>query len=233
MKTDHSNEAIIRKLRDQISKKWPGSLPGNLEDVPVVPTNITDLDSILSRGGLPTGKLVGISGSRSSGKTYFLFKLLSGLRSDNGVVIYFDLTSEVLPQVIKSNGLDLGKFVHVTPQDITSGLRTAEVLFQTEEVQRVVFDLVGINDHIPKASILRLKRATKKAKGIVFFLTDENYCGFQGNLIDLRLKVKRVPLPGVPNQEDPALPSSEKLSVTVEKNPFGKDGLSAELVFDD
>ena len=72
METVNNHKAIVKKLREQISKRWPDSLPKSFDSLSTIPTNITDLDSLLPKGGLPAGELVQISGARSSGKTYFL-----------------------------------------------------------------------------------------------------------------------------------------------------------------
>jgi len=226
-------EAIVKKLRKQITKRWPGSVPNNFETLSIISTKIPDLDSILPKRGLPIGEFIQISGSRSSGKTYFLFKLLSGLKPFKAFVIYFDLTGEISPQVIKASGLDLTKFIHIRPKSIQASIRAAEVLFGAKEIKCVVFDLVGITDKIPKVLILRLKRIIKKSKGIAVFLTDENFRSFQGNLIGLKLKVTRIPISFSLDQKPSDSFFSEKLSVTVEKNFSGKGDKSVELVFDE
>lgn len=231
METARNHKSLVRKLRSQISKRWPESLPENFDNLTTIPTNIADFDSILPKGGLPAGELIQISGARSSGKTYFLFKILAGLKNLEGLILYFDLTGEISPQVIKLSGLDLTKFIHIGSEKVTASLRAAEVLFVNREIKLVVFDLVGFKDKIPKALILRLKRTVKKSKGILFFLTDENYQGLTSSITALRLKVIRIPFENVLDQRPCDL--SEKLSVTIVKNRFGKEGKSVELVFDE
>jgi len=226
-------EAIVRKLRNQISKKWPESLPDNFDNLSIIPTNIPDLDSILPKGGMPTGELIQISGSKSSGKTRFLFKLLSALKSFENLIIYFDLTGEISSQVIKASGLDSKEFVYIKPIGIPGSIRAAEILFRAKEVKYVVFDLVGIKDSISKVLILRLKRTVKKSKGIAFFLTDENSQGFESNLIGLRLRISRVLFSDISDHKSPDLSPCEKLSIAVEKNSFGQEGQSVELMFDE
>lgn len=233
METARNHQQILKKLRAQISKRWPESLPKNFDSLSIIPTNITDLDSLLPKGGLPAGELVQISGARSSGKTYFLFKLLSALEFFKTSIIYFDLTGEISGQVIKASRLDLRKFIDIKSKSIHASLRAAEVLYGTEEIKFVVFDLLGIKDKIPKVLILRLKRTVKKSKGIAFFLTDENYQGFPGSLIALKLKVVRIPFEDISYRKSLDLSLSEKLSITIEKNSFGKEGQKVELVFDE
>jgi hypothetical protein len=231
METAGNHEAIVKKLRRQISKRWPESLPKNFDNLSTIPTNIPDFDSILPKGGLPAGELIQISGARSSGKTYFLFKILSGLKNLEGLILYFDLTGEISPQVIKLSGLDSTKFIHIRSENVTASLRAAEVLFVNREIKFVVFDLVGIKDNIPKALLLRLKRVIKKSKGIAFFLTNEDYQSSQSSLIRLKLKVTRISFSGISSKKASVASLSERLSVTLEKNSFGKEGKKVELVF--
>jgi hypothetical protein len=226
-----NHEAIVKKLRRQISKRWPESLPKDFDNLSTIATNIPDFDSILPKGGLPAGELIQISGAISSGKTYFLFKILEGLETSKGLILYFDLTGEISPQVIKTSGLDSTRFIHLRSKSIQASLRAAEVLFGNKEIKFVVFDLVGFKDQIPKVLILRLKRAVKKTKGIVFFLTDENYQGLAGSITALRLKIIRIPFENILDQKPSDL--SEKLSITIEKNRFGDEGKSMELMFDE
>jgi len=231
MEAARDHQKILKKLRAQISKRWPESLPKDFDNLSTIPTNIPDFNSILPKGGLPAGELIQISGARSSGKTYFLFKILSGLITSKGLILYFDLTGETSPQIIETSGLDSTGFIHMRSKSIQASLRAAEVLFGNKEIKFVVFDLVGFKDNIPKVLILRLKRAVKKSKGIVFFITDENYQGLTGSITALRLKVIRVPFENVLDQK--LSDFSEKLSVTIEKNRFGDEGKSVELVFDE
>jgi len=231
METAGNHQKILKKLRAQISKRWPESLPENFYNLSVIPTNIPDFDSILPKGGLPAGELIQISGARSSGKTYFLFKILAGLKNLEGLILYFDLTGEISPQVLKISELDSTRFIQMRSKSIQASLRAAEILFGKKEIKFVVFDLVGFKDKIPKALILRLKRAVKKSKGILFFLTDENYQGLTSSITALRLKVIRLPFENILDQK--LSDFSEKLSITIEKNRFGKEGKKVELVFDE
>ena len=231
METAQNHEAIVKRLRRQISKRWPESLPKDFDNPSTIPTNIPDFDSILPKGGLPAGELIQISGARSSGKTYFLFRILEGLKTSEGLILYFDLTAETSPQIIETSGLDSTKFIHMRSKSIQASLRAAEILFGNREIKFVVFDLVGFKEPIPKALILRLKRAVKKSKGVAFFITDENYQGLTGSITALKLKVIRIPFENVLDQKlsDP----SEKLFITIEKNRFGDEGKKVELVFDE
>lgn len=231
METAGDHQKILKKLRAQISKRWPESLPENFDNLSAIPTNIPDFDSVLPKGGLPAGELIQISGARSSGKTYFLFKILAGLKNLEGLILYFDLTGEISPQVLKTSELDSTRFIHMRSKSIQASLRAAEILFGNKEIEYVVFDLVGFKDRIPKVLILRLKRAVKKSKGILFFLTDENYQGLASSITALRLKVIRTPFENVLDQRSPDL--SEKLSVTIVKDRFGNEGKKVELVFDE
>jgi len=207
----------IKQLQEQLARKYPQTLIRWNEYVPI-PTGIHHLDHELLQGGFPSGHLIEIVGSKSSGKTTLLFKILSGLNKKENSIAYFDFPYTFYPPSAQWSGIDLKKLLVLRPKNIQFGLRAAEILFRSGGICVAVFDLVGTNDQISKALLLRLKRSVKQASGIGIFLREPDSTRVQRNQIALCLKVEKL---------------NQKLSVKTEKSLFGKENQNVELVLND
>lgn len=212
-----TNKTLIQQLREQVFYKYPQALARWDEYVPIQ-TGIDFLDQELLQGGLPSGHLIEIVGSRSSGKTSLLFKILSGLNKQEKAMAYFDFSGTFYPPSAQKSGIDLKKVLVLRPKNIQSGLRAAEVLFRSGGIHVAVFDLVATKDQIPKALLLRLKKSVKQARGIGIFLREPESTRVQRNQIVLCLKVEKL---------------YRKLSVKTEKSLFGKENQGVELVLNE
>ena len=207
----------IKQLQEQLACKYPQTLIRWNEYVPI-PTGISPLDHELLQGGFPSGHLIEIVGSKSSGKTTLLFKILSGLNKKENSIAYFGFPYTFYPPSAQGSGIDLKKLLVLRPKNIQFGLRAAEILFRSGGICVAVFDLVGTNDQISKALLLRLKRSVKQTSGIGIFLREPDSTRVQGNQIALCLKVEKL---------------NQKLSVKTEKSLFGKENQNVELVLND
>jgi hypothetical protein len=211
------NKVIVQKLRDQVAYKYPQAVTRWDEYIPL-PTGIHTLDHELLQGGLPGGNLIEIVGSKSSGKTTLLFRILPGLNKEGRRIAYFDFSQTFYPPSAKESGIDLKKILVIRPINIQAGLRAAEILLRSEDICLAVFDLVATSDQIPKALLLRLKRSVKQAGGIGIFLREPDSTRVQRNQVALCLKVKR---------------QRPKLLVKTEKCFFGKQTRGMELVLNE
>lgn len=210
------NKILIQKLREQVATKfhiltkWDEYIP--------LPTGIHFLDRGILYGGLPSGHLVEMVGSKSSGKTSLLFKIISGLNKEDRLTAYFDFCQTFYPPSAKESDIDLKNILVLRPQNIQTGLRAAEILFRNGSIFLAVFDLVGTKDQIPKALLLRLKRAVKQARGIGIFLREPDSTRIQRNQLALCLRVEK---------------RNGKLQIKTEKSLFGKENQVVELVLNE
>jgi len=212
-----TNKTLIQQLREQVLYKYPQALTRWDEYIPI-PTGIHSLDNGLLQGGLPSGHLIEIVGSKSSGKTSLLFRILSGLNKQEKTVAYFDLSKTFYPPSAQKSGIDLKKALVLRPKNIQSGLRAAEILFRSGGICIAVFDLVATKDQIPKALLLCLKKGVKQARGIGIFLREPDSTQVQRNQIALCLKVEKL---------------NHKLCVKTEKNLFERETQAVELVLNE
>jgi len=202
-----ADKTLVQQLREQVAHKYPQTLT-RWDDYVPIPTGINSIDQGLLQGGLPCGHLIEIVGSRSSGKTTLLFKILSVLHKEDSFVAYFDFSHTFYPPSAQKSGIDLNKFLVLRSKSIQQGLRAAEILFRSGGICIAVFDLIGTKDQIPKALLLRLKRSVKHSGGIGIFLRESDSTRVQRNQIALCLRVKRV---------------NQKFLVETEKSLFGKE----------
>jgi hypothetical protein len=212
-----TNKALIQRLRKQGAYRFPQAFARWDEYIPL-PTGIHFLDHGLLKGGLPRAHLIEIVGSKSSGKTTLLFKMLSSFNKQESMIAYFDFSETLYPPSAQRSGVDLRKLLVLRPPNIPAGLRAAEILFRSGSICVAVFDLVATKVQIPKALLLRLKRSVKQTKGIGIFLRDPGSTKIQGNQLAICLKVEKL---------------NQKLLVKTEKSLLGEENQSVELVLNE
>ncbi len=211
------SKTLFQQLKEQIAYKYPQAL-AKWDEYIAIPTGINLIDQSLLQGGLPRGHLIEMVGSKSSGKTTLLFKILSGFTKADRSIAYFDFSETFYPPSAQRSAVDLKKVLVLRPKNIQSGIRAAEILFRSGVICVAVFDLVGNKDQIPKALLLRLKRSVKQARGIGIFLREPNSTQVQRAQIALCLKVEKL---------------SQKLLVKAEKHLFGDENQVVELVLNE
>lgn len=212
-----TNKALIQRLRKQVACRFPQAITRWDEYIPL-PTGIHFLDHGLLKGGLPKGHLMEIVGSKSSGKTTLLFKMLSGFNKQENMIAYFDFSETFYPPSAQRSGVDLKRLLVLRPPNIPAGLRAAEILFRSGSICLAVFDLVSTKDQIPKALLLRLKRSVKQARGIGIFLRESNSTKIQRNQLALCLRIEKL---------------NQKMLVKIEKSLLGEENQSVELVLNE
>jgi energy-coupling factor transporter ATP-binding protein EcfA2 len=216
MLTSSERDETIEKLRKEIALFLPQFLQKNWEEMLILSCNIQGLNTILPGGGLPRGEFVEIVGSKSSGKTTLLFKILSGL--DKQEIAYLDFSGTFYPPSAQINGIDLKRVLILKPKNIQVGLRAGELLLRNRAIDIAVFDFVGTKDTIPKALLLRLKKNIRQAQGIGIFLREPNSTKVKRNQVAIYLRVEK---------------RNEKVLVKTEKNLFEKEDRSVELVLNE
>ena len=212
-----ASKTLIQQLREEVALKFPQTLTIWEEYIPL-PTGIELIDKGLLLGGFPCGQLIEITGTKSSGKTTFLFKILSGLSSQEKVIAYFDFSQTFYPPSAVKSGIVLKKLLLLRPATIQAGLRAAEILFRNKSINVAVFDLVETKEQLPKTLLLRLKKSLIQVKGVGIFLREPDSTPIQGNKISLSLKVERL---------------NQKASIKIEKSMFGMNNKSLEMVLNE
>ncbi len=113
--------------------------------VPHVPTGFSELDRVLSIGGLPKGRVCEVMGPATSGKTTLALKLLAqaqkGSSSQFGDRVgYIDQALYFDPDYAHRCGLDLSRFLVIATHDLQEALVTMESLVCTGGLSVLVLD---------------------------------------------------------------------------------------------
>lgn len=220
MNTDKTtiNRLSFNELKELIDRKWPQTnyAPVNSPDM-IFSTGLASLDAAFPAGGIPYGQLIEIGGSPSSGKTSLLFKLLASL-SKTGRVAYLDFDNSFYPAAAVAGGIDIERLLVVRPNDLRTGTRSAELLFRHRAADTIVFDLVGCRQPLPEIMMHRLRRRTVRAKGLLFFLTENNSHLIPTSMVSLSLQVRRK--------------KKQTIEITIAKSRISKEQLQIEVALD-
>src|SRR3990167_9009303 len=77
------------------------------------------LDYIISNkrdGGIPSGRLLEISGENSTGKSLLALQILANTQKMGGLAIYLDTENATDTVLLKSLGIDIDKLVYIQPK---------------------------------------------------------------------------------------------------------------------
>ena len=94
-----------------------------------IPTASMILDTILSNkeeGGWPAGRTIELYGEESIGKSTLCFAAMAQTQKKGGLAIYYDVEQAGSQEMMKANGVDLGRL-------IISNLTSIEEIFSTLE----------------------------------------------------------------------------------------------------
>jgi hypothetical protein len=130
---------------------------------------------------------------------------------------YVDFSGSFFPAGAITTGVDPDRLLVVTPEDLLSGLRTAELLFRYRMANVIVFDLLGCREPLPFTLLHRLRQQTTRAKGLVIFLTEHNSDIVPTSMVALRLAIARI--------------DHGRSIVTITKSRFCKEGMEVEVTF--
>jgi hypothetical protein len=207
----------VDTLKRLVSKRWPEAVINSADSAtPSFITGVASLDQLFPTGGIPYGQLMEITGGVSSGKTTLLLRVLATLTARE-TVAYVDFSGSFFPAGAISTGVDPDRLLVVTPRNMLSGLRTAELLFRHRMADVTVFDLLGCRDPLPFTLLHRLRQQTTRAKGLVIFLTENNSDIVPTSMVALRLEIARI--------------DHDRFVVTITKSRFCKEGMEVEVTF--
>lgn len=213
-KIDRSRQNLA-ELRRQIRRKWPTAAGLASERLNLAfGTGIPALDSLFPHGGIPCGQLLELTGGPSSGKTTLLLTILAAL-TRNGRAVYIDPGRSFFPAAAAAAGIDLDRLLTVAPTAIPTGLRVAELLLKHNIAPWIVLDLVGQTEPLPMIMLHRLRIGAGRARGLIFFLTENNSGIIPPSLVALRLEINRI--------------DRHRLGVTVAKSRISREGVTVEV----
>jgi hypothetical protein len=155
------------------------------------------LEKLLNQPGIPVGQMIELTGPPSSGKTSFLFYLLS-LLPNNGAIAYLDLNNSFFPAAAFKSGINLNRLWLINPADCSQAIRDAEKLLEGYPAA-IVLDLVGTHTPLPHTLTHRLRIQTVRQRSLVIFLTETNsrkrsVALLPTSTVSLKLNVTRIGL---------------------------------------
>lgn len=207
-------------VRQQIAERWPEAVCEQEQfERRIFTSRIASFDRIFAMGGIPYGQFIEITGEPCSGRTGFMFHLISGMLRDYGKAAYIDFSNSFFGPAAAYGGIDPARLLIVKPDHLGSGLRAAELLLKHREIAIAVCDLVGINRELPMTILHRLRRKTVRAHGLVIFLTDRTAEIVPASMASLRLAIDRI--------------APAKVTVTVDKSRICKPGQKIEVVLEE
>jgi hypothetical protein len=184
----------------------------------VVSTGITPLDTLLPEGGLPRGRVIEWSGSRSSGKTSLLRVTLERLRSAGESVALVDTGGTLFAPDWTSLVEGEGRFWVVRPRTESEAAWCADLLLRSGAFGTVALQLAsqgereGRDASLRRSVTVRLQRLAEEASAVFVMVG-------QVPLAALRLSFRagRVePVRGMPF--GPFLPALRPVWVRVDKH---------------
>jgi len=125
----------IDSLRTLINKTSGAPVAHNLREAnPTevkewIPTGSRWLDSIICRGklaGIPVGKITGIAGLESTGKSFMAAQIAANAQKMGMNVIYMDSESAIDPVFLERTGCNLDDLIYVQAQSVEHVLETIE-----------------------------------------------------------------------------------------------------------
>jgi len=217
------------RLKNAVTKKWPEAICSLARRYTLYfPTGFAALDALFPCGrGIPYGQLIEITGRTSSGKTSLLLRLLGANTAGDRSVAYVDFNDTFFPDAALAAGVDAKRLVVIkipAAQNVSDGLRAAELLLRDRHADIVVFDLVGRHTPLPLGLLHRLRLRAVRARGLVVFLTEGHEPPtpqpdtlIPSSMTSLRLEVQRADI------------NASRLQVTVTKSRLCPEGLQVEL----
>lgn len=94
-----------------------------------ISTGCIPLDIIISNrrdGGLPSGRMVMLSGSESSGKSLIIAHALANVQKIGGVAALIDSESALSKEFMQAVGVDLKNLIYIQTQDLVTAFKSVE-----------------------------------------------------------------------------------------------------------
>ena len=164
---------------------------------PGLPTGIDALDRVLSRGGVPRGRLTEVVGARGAGRTTLLRRLVERAVGERLWVAYVDAARTLAPADWAEVGARGGVWV-VRPPDPSRAAWCADLLLRTGAFALVVLDGAPA---LSRAVAVRLTRLAREGDAALVVVPDPDERGASAGAMvggALRLRVeRRAPAPRV------------------------------------
>src|SRR5262245_10470577 len=180
---------VVAKKKDGVLLAGPGSLLRRASELAppgassAMPTSVAVLDGLLP-GGLPKGRLVELSGRRSSGRFSLGLAALAAATSSGLAAALVDLGDHLDPQTAEPAGVDLRRLLWARPRRAKEALAAAEMLLAAG-FPLVVADL-GLSPRtrwVPDAAWVRLARSAAAQDATLLLTTPWRASGIAADAV--------------------------------------------------
>ena len=146
-------DAAIAKIEKDFGKgsiMKLGASAANM-NVEAVPTGCLSLDLALGVGGVPRGRVVGVYGPESSGKTTVALHMVAAVQKEGGIAGFIDAEHALDPVYAKNIGVDIDNLYISQPDNGEQALEITETMVRSGAVDIIIVDSVAAL--VPKAEI--------------------------------------------------------------------------------
>jgi recombination protein RecA len=152
---DRDRRATLQQLIAAVQRRWGVRalrLFSQLADdtIPVLATGFAALDSALSIGGIPRGRITEFLGTPTSGMSTIVLTLMARAQAQGDVVAYIDLSRTFDPEYAASIGIDLGALLLVRPPTAADALELLHALAASGGVGVLVVDSLAVLHSEPR-----------------------------------------------------------------------------------
>jgi hypothetical protein len=138
-------------------------------------------DALLQPGVRPDqGRLIELSGARSSGRTALAYRMAAGTTASGALVGWVDLPNALDPRFLRRAGLDLSRLLWARPRDLAGAMRSTELLLRAG-FATVVLDVEDAPARelarLGAAAWTRLLRAVRGTRATAVLLSSQRVAG--------------------------------------------------------
>jgi recombination protein RecA len=141
---DKALEAALGQIEKQFGKGSVMRMGDNLSmNIESIPTGALSLDLALGIGGLPRGRIVGIYGPESSGKSTLAMHSVAEAQRNGGICAYIDAEHAMDPVYARAIGVNVDDLLISQPDTGEQALEIADMLIRSGALDVLVIDSVA------------------------------------------------------------------------------------------
>lgn len=188
---DRSRLALARRALAEASDAL--GVPAPVHRPPArVPTGLDALDRALD-GGLARGRIVELSGGRSSGRMSLALRLLEQAVATGEPAALVDVPDALDPRDLSPAARE--RLLWVRPGDLLAGLKSADVVLDAGGFAMVALYLVGLargaTTRVPASAWTRLAQRAERAGAVLLVVTDGHPACSPGAFAAVALAARR------------------------------------------
>lgn len=189
-----------------------------------VVTGIASLDQVLG-GGLPRGRLIELTGRRSSGRMALTLRLLGAAMRGGEPVALVDVADALDPSDLNADART--RVLWVRPATVLAGLKSVDVILDAGGFAMVALYLVGVGarERVPTSAWTRLVQRAEHARTALLTVTDAGRGTSPGSFAAVTLDARRQRTVW----STPSLLDAVEGEVTVVRNRQGHANVTASL----